>query len=289
MTQTKQNTRKCSVCNTTICEHYCQGVPHHYCYGIGGVIVGRFQKNCDACDKKRDAPSDYLKGYGCPCGSGTREEVCRDNYPHVDNTDEQDNRVFQNSTPCVEEVTYLSDEDLMAPLTKIVNKFIDDVEQIPELANYLNWDELAKYDYIKKPEVVKDVQHIKNQAVKYDDGKPRYDLIPSLPLEELAKVYTVGAQKYADNNWRLGMRWGRVFAGIMRHLWAFWRGEMLNPGPGPETGLHHLAQAAWGCFTLIEYSMMKGYEKDDDRFRKTGVLQVPEPTQSHSSADGDAT
>ena len=77
-------------------------------------------------------------------------------------------------------------------------------------------------------------------AVKSDANKARYDLIPATPLDLLARIYTMGAKKYADRNWEKGMAWGRVFAAIMRHLWAFWRGEDLDP----ESGLPHPAHAA---------------------------------------------
>ena len=89
-----------------------------------------------------------------------------------------------------------------------------------------------------------------NQARKDDHGKLRFDLIPPGALKELAAVYTVGAQKYGDRNWEQGLAWGRVFAAIQRHLWAWWGGEELDP----EDGLSHLAHAAWGCFTLMEYA-----------------------------------
>lgn len=86
-------------------------------------------------------------------------------------------------------------------------------------------------------------------ARKDDEGKLRYDLVPPHALEELVQVYTMGAAKYGDRNWQKGLTWGRVFAAIMRHLWAFWGGEDLDP----EDGVPHLAHAAWGCFALLEY------------------------------------
>lgn len=94
---------------------------------------------------------------------------------------------------------------------------------------------------------------------KYDGDKERYDLIPAGPLNTLAQVYTMGAKKYADRNWEKGIRWGRIFAAIMRHLWAFWRGEDMDP----ESGLPHPVHAAWGCFTLLEY--MNTHRELDDR------------------------
>lgn len=89
----------------------------------------------------------------------------------------------------------------------------------------------------------------KPEGVKYDDGKLRFDLIPAFALEQLAAIYTMGAAKYADRNWEKGIKYSRVFAAIMRHLWAFWRGETIDS----ESGLPHVAHAAWGCFALLQY------------------------------------
>lgn len=99
------------------------------------------------------------------------------------------------------------------------------------------------------------------KGCKFDLGKSRYDLIPPNPLEELARVYTYGAKKYDDNNWRKGLKWGRVFGAIMRHLWRFWWGEDFDK----ESGLPHLSHAAWGCFTLLEY--MITHKELDDRIK----------------------
>ncbi len=96
-------------------------------------------------------------------------------------------------------------------------------------------------------------------AVKHDEGKARFDLIPPGPLLELAEVYTKGAEKYDPRNWEKGMSWGRIFAALMRHLWKFWRGEVADP----EDGLSHLAHAAWGCMTLMEYR--RTHPELDDR------------------------
>lgn len=95
---------------------------------------------------------------------------------------------------------------------------------------------------------------------KDDNGKLRFDLIPVGPLEELANVYTFGASKYADHNWRKGIVYSRIFSAIMRHMWAFWRGEDKDK----ESGLPHLVHAAWGCFTLLEF--LKSRPDLDDRY-----------------------
>lgn len=87
----------------------------------------------------------------------------------------------------------------------------------------------------------------------------RYDLIPSYPLDMLARVFGSGAEKYEPRNWERGYRWGLSFAALQRHLWAFWRGEDVDP----ESGLPHLSHAAWHCMVLLEFSRI--HPMGDDR------------------------
>ncbi len=93
---------------------------------------------------------------------------------------------------------------------------------------------------------------------KLDEDKLRYDLIPPEILEALAYILTVGAKKYDDRNWENGMAWGRVFAALMRHMWAWWRGC----GPDEETGNSHLWHAACCIAFLVTYEM-RGIGQDD--------------------------
>lgn len=102
-------------------------------------------------------------------------------------------------------------------------------------------------------ETVKDCTIHKN-AIKYDKGKLRYDLIPTDSLKELAKVFTYGAEVHGDRNWEKGMEWGRIYGAIQRHLNAFWSGEEINE---EDADLSHLAQAAWNCLILESYRLRK--------------------------------
>ena len=95
---------------------------------------------------------------------------------------------------------------------------------------------------------------------KDDDGKARFDLLPPDALWEVVRVYTAGAGKYGDRNWEKGIRYGRVFAAICRHAFSWWRGERADE----ETGIHHLAHAAWNCLALLAYEL-RGMEEFDDR------------------------
>lgn len=112
-------------------------------------------------------------------------------------------------------------------------------------------------------------QQKQEPGLRYDEGKARYDLIPPDALNALAMVYTVGAKKYSDRNWEKGMSWGRCFGSLMRHSWAFWRGEAIDQ----ETGCHHMALAAWNCFALFCYHARQ--TGTDDR----GIYATQSPSQ----------
>ena len=91
----------------------------------------------------------------------------------------------------------------------------------------------------------------------------RFDLIPVAPLWDLATVYGVGAKKYSERNWERGYRWSLSFAALQRHLFLFWRGEDNDR----ESGLSHLAHAAFHVFALLEY--LHKNKGTDDRARET--------------------
>lgn len=103
-----------------------------------------------------------------------------------------------------------------------------------------------------------------SDGTKYDVGKPRMDLIPPRTLEVIAAVFAFGAEKYGDYNWYKGIKYSRIFAAIMRHLWAYWRGEDLDP----ESGLSHLAHAGCGIFMLTEFIILGRVDLDDRNIEK---------------------
>lgn len=100
-------------------------------------------------------------------------------------------------------------------------------------------------------------------AKNFDAGKLRYDLIPPDALRELAKVYTVGAEKYGERNWEKGMSWGRAFGSLLRHVWDWFGGIEADH----EDGLHPLAHAAFRVFQLLAYSMRKVGNDDRPKLR----------------------
>ena len=82
---------------------------------------------------------------------------------------------------------------------------------------------------------------------------PQLFWAPPAALRELAKVYGYGAEKYAPNNFRKGYNWSLSYNSLLRHVLAAAEGEDRDP----ESGLLHLAQAAWHCLTLIQFYLDK--------------------------------
>ena len=97
-------------------------------------------------------------------------------------------------------------------------------------------------------------------GVKLDTGKIRMDLLAPEFVEGTADILTIGSKKYDERNWEKGMRYGRVYASLMRHLWAWWRGESKDT----ETGRSHLLHASCCLMFLVAYES-RGMTNWDDR------------------------
>lgn len=115
-------------------------------------------------------------------------------------------------------------------------------------------------------EQLRPTDDLSKAGVKFDDGKVRMDLLPPEAVYAVADILTIGAKKYAARNWEMGMDWSRPFAGCMRHLWAWWRGENTDP----DTGRSHLWHAACNIFFLIAYEARK-VGKDDRNVVQVGT------------------
>jgi hypothetical protein len=130
-----------------------------------------------------------------------------------------------------------------------------------------------RLDPLPKADEVKDL----NMAVKYDDDKIKLELIPPEMIYALGTILSLGAKKYAERNWEKGMKWGRCYGALMRHLWCWWGGKapttksFLFGELDPETGHSHLWHAACCIAFLITYEERKIGE--DDRYESS--FQAP--------------
>ena len=88
------------------------------------------------------------------------------------------------------------------------------------------------------------------KGVKYDEGKPRVELLfdgMPLALLEVAKVLTFGAEKYSAGGWV------DVPNGRSRYLGAEGRHRLAGDGKDGESGLDHEAHKL--CSALFAYEL----------------------------------
>lgn len=83
-------------------------------------------------------------------------------------------------------------------------------------------------------------------GLKYDEGKPKWDLLPWREVGQIVDVITHGAEKYGICNWQhLKPFRPRYFGALFRHTIARLMGEKIDR----DSGLPHLAHA--GCNILF--------------------------------------
>lgn len=95
-------------------------------------------------------------------------------------------------------------------------------------------------------------------AVKHDANKNMLELLPFEALEAVGEILTFGAQKYDAHNWRKGFLWSRLLGASLRHLFAWARGQDLDP----ETGKSHVAHATCCLLFLLSHILLKAGEDD---------------------------
>lgn len=97
------------------------------------------------------------------------------------------------------------------------------------------------------------------EGIKYDEGKPRFSLIPADALLNVAEIFTKGAEKYGDNNWKL-LEAKRILDGVERHINAHKRGYRVNADDWADL---HLAHAAVGLLMVLQLELEAIERKED--------------------------
>lgn len=95
-------------------------------------------------------------------------------------------------------------------------------------------------------------------GLRHNEGKNLLELLPAEWFWALGMVTTRGSIKYAPRNWERGMAWSKCVGCALRHIFKFVCGERYDP----ETGCHHMAQAAWNCLALMSYDIRDIGEDD---------------------------
>lgn len=99
----------------------------------------------------------------------------------------------------------------------------------------------------------------KEQAIKHDKGKIRMELLPPYALEEIAKVFTHGAEKYEDFNYLKGkgLDLNRLYGACLRHLNSWKKGELDDK----ESNYSHISHAACCLMMILEIENRRNNEK----------------------------
>lgn len=102
---------------------------------------------------------------------------------------------------------------------------------------------------------------VKEGAIRHDDGKLQWHLLPMEALEGAVRVLEAGAKKYSDHNWRKGHKFSQITNSLQRHLNAFQAGEELDP----ESGLRHVDHLLANAIFLA--LITREHPEKDDRYK----------------------
>lgn len=113
------------------------------------------------------------------------------------------------------------------------------------------------------PEAKGEVRAVSASGGEKGVKEENYALIPWEAMDVVAQVYNFGASKYAAHNWRKGYEWSKSISALCRHVFAFVRGQDLDP----ESGLPHLGHAGFHVLSLLTWWLdRERYGKFDDRY-----------------------
>lgn len=98
------------------------------------------------------------------------------------------------------------------------------------------------------------------QALRYNEGKRQWSLVDFKSLESMVEVLEFGAIKYDPYNWTKGMPVTKVSESLLRHMFAFLKGENKDS----ESGLDHLGHIMCNAM-FLSYIMREKPHFDDRR------------------------
>lgn len=101
-------------------------------------------------------------------------------------------------------------------------------------------------------------EDVLKQGTKFDLGKPILALVPASLEEAVGEILTMGAKKYAPNNWKKGINYTRIISSLKRHLNEFYKGNLIDE----ESKKPHLWHVACNVAFLIEFENNPGKYKE---------------------------
>lgn len=98
-----------------------------------------------------------------------------------------------------------------------------------------------------------------SQGDRFNEGKPKWSLVPQSSLIPMVQVLEFGAKKYGAYNWTKGLSIKETCESLKRHLDAFMEGEDIDS----DSGLSHIGHIQ--CNALFLSWMMENRKDLDDR------------------------
>lgn len=128
-----------------------------------------------------------------------------------------------------------------------------------DASKYYKPQKYAKSQLTREKTMKKEEKPARQLAMRYNEGKTNYSLLPLHLLEGAVRVLQAGAEKYEEWNWARGMPWSTPYSCAVRHIAAWYRGETNDS----ETGENHLDHAI--CNLLMLKHFAESYKEGDDR------------------------
>ena len=100
---------------------------------------------------------------------------------------------------------------------------------------------------------------IESRGSRYNNGKPKWGLVPQSALLPMVGVLEFGAEKYDAHNWQKGLSITEICESLKRHLDDLMEGVDYDP----ESGHHHVGHIQ--CNALFLAWMLKHRPDLDDR------------------------
>ena len=103
--------------------------------------------------------------------------------------------------------------------------------------------------------------HTTKPFMKFDSGKLMFSLVDPDFITGLTEILTFGAHKYAKNNWQLNTDLDRYKDALLRHLYSYLSGELIDP----ESGKPHLDHIACNLMFIRYFEHGKGHTTKKDQ------------------------
>lgn len=103
---------------------------------------------------------------------------------------------------------------------------------------------------------------VKQEGMKYSQGKLQYSLVPPYALQEVARNLTAGLSKYPErNNWqKVPNAKQQYLDALIRHLESYRRGNMYDAESSAEN-MHEMAAVAVNAMFLLEFDLNPNLEE----------------------------